>query len=265
MKVLKKCLICLMAGVMFVGCGEKSNEPPTDEDLILNISKGLEARWKEADKTDSEQLSASELQKQYKELIKLEKENIGDLSDYDLKDTELKETVENYLKGLNLQEEGIQYVGTDDYTNQANTWDLGYDYRICALHDLNSNFGLTVSDNYSQDLDDLLAEYSVAKKHISIQDYVNTLSDKVEYKKNEDLSDEYTTYYSAIIENDTDYTIDSLEIGVDFLDSNGVSIYQSTDFKNNIAPGAKVQSDIYYDTAKGDPTDIQVNITAYYN
>ena len=35
-----------------------------------------------------------------------------------IKDEELVKIAETYYKGLELQEEGIQYVGTDDYANQ---------------------------------------------------------------------------------------------------------------------------------------------------
>ena len=60
------------------------------------------------------------------------------------------------------------------------------------------------------------------------------------------------------IEN-TDY---HSEIDVDFLDANGVVVYQTADYLSNIKPGSKIKSSIYYyeDITGGfDRMDIKVS------
>lgn len=262
MKILKKPLFAILCTALLAGCSAAPKEegPQTDEDFVLNVSDALEARWNKTDSVDADMLSTSDQQKHFGEAVKAEKEKIGDLDDYVFEDEELKKIAESYLKGLTLQEEGIQYVGTEDYMNYDETWQLGFYYRDCAIHDLNENFGLTVSAKHKETYEDMLAEYSVAKTAVTLQEFEEELTQKLEYKKNEEQSDEYSATYSAVIENTTDVNIQYLSIQVDFLDTNGISIYQSTDSKNNIAPGAKVQSDVRFDTEKGEPKDIKVTI-----
>lgn len=266
MKIIKKFFTLLIVSFVLLGCsnaGTSSNEPLADEDFVLNVSRGLEARWAYTDKEDTALMSTSELQDAYKKYIDAEKMALGKITDYEIKDEELVKIAETYYKGLELQEDGIQYAGTDDYANQLKTWDLGMNYRICAIHDLVEDFGLTVSSKYQSNIDDFMAQYKTAKKDVTVQEYVNTLPEKVTYTKNEELSNEYSTIYTAIIENTTDVTIDSLQINADFLDANGVSIYQSVDYRNNLAPGAKVQSELYYEVEKGEVASINLTFDAY--
>ena len=177
----------------------------------------------------------------------------------------MKKVADTYYKGLKLQEEGIQYAGTDDYTNQEKTWELGYNYRALAIHEFEKDYGLTVNSKYKSDLDDFLSQYSVAKKEVAIQEFVDNLQESIQYIKDESQSDEYTTYYSTIIENTTEYTIDSLSIQLDFLDGSGVILYQGDDYVSNLAAGSKIQSTVYYDAEKGEPSTIKPIITVYYN
>lgn len=266
MKILKRMFVLVLSSVILFGCSNSTtskNENPTDDDFVTNVSKALEARWKLSNEQSSD-LSTSQLQKKYEEYLNVEMSILGEFDKYDFKDTELKEIADDYYRGLELQKEGIQYVGTDDYTNQTNTWELGYNYRVCAVHDLVSDYGLTVSSKYQEILDDFTAEYIVAKKDVTVQEYVNSLIDTVKYVKNEELSSEYLSIYTAVIENTTDVTIESLSIDADFLDANGVSIYQSSDYRGNLEPGSKVQSEIYYDNEKGEFTTMKLTFEAYY-
>lgn len=267
MKFLNRFMAATLAVALLAGCSAepKKEGPPSDKDFILNVSKGLEARWELADNDDTDSYSKSELQKAYTKYLKVEKDAVGKESKYKFKDKDLKKIADTYYKGLSLQEEGIQYAGTDDYTNQARTWELGYNYRALAIHEFEKDYGLTVSSKYQDDLDDFLAQYSVAKKSVAIQEFVDNLQDSIQYTKDESQSDEYTTYYSAVIENTTEYTIDSLTIQLDFLDGSGVILYQGNDYINNLAADSKIQSTIYYDTEKGEPSSLKPTITAYYN
>lgn len=233
--------------------------------FILNVSKGLEARWELADNEDTDSYSSAELQKADTRFLKAEKDAIGKKSKYKFKDKDLEKLADTYYKGLALQEEGIQYQGTDDYENQAKTWELGYNYRALAIHGFEKDYGLTVSSKYKSDLDNFLSQYSVAKKEVAIQEFVDNLQESIQYTKDESQSDEYTTYYSAIIENTTEYTIDSLSIQLDFLDGSGVILYQGDDYVSNLAAGSKIQSTVYYDAEKGEPSTLKPIITVYYN
>ena len=267
MKLLNKFITAIIATTFLVGCssGQKEEGPPSDKDFILNVSKGLEARWELTDNIDTDGMSPSEEQNAYAKFLKAEKDAVGQKSQYEIKDENLKKLVDQYYTGLELQEDGIQYQGTDDYTNQEKTWVLGYNYRTLVIYKLEKDYGLTVNSKYQNTLDDFLAQYSVAKKSVTIQEYVDDLQDSIQYTKDEEKSDEYATYYKAIVENPTEYTIDSVQIQLDFLDGSGVVLYQGNDYLQNLAPGAKYESSIFYETEKGEPSSMKPTITVYYN
>ena len=262
MKLFNKILSAVVASTLLFGCSSnEEDKTPGDKEFILNVEKALENRWDVADETDANSLTGAKQQRAFEKAIDVEYDAIGKLSKYEFEDKDLKKAAETYMKGLDLQKEGIQYVGTDDYINQNKTWILGMNYRIVSLKTFEKDFGLTVNSKRKEDLDDLVAQYSVAKKEVAIQEYVNDLQSKITYTKDETKSDEFTTYYTTVIENTTEYTIDSLQIQINFLDGSGVVIDQGNDFLDNFAAGSKVQSSIMYlnDT---EPTELQVTVSA---
>ena len=275
-------LLSLTLAVSLCGCGSTSgsssteanvsveDEKKTDADFIVNLGKGLEARWTLTDSEEYssealEKMSLAEYQKADTLFVNAELDAIGDLSEYEFEDQELKQLAETYMRGLELQKEGIQYRGTTEYTKQQQTWELGYNYRAVCMTDLYNEYGLTVDEKFQDVLDDFVAQSSTAKKTIAVQEYVDELPNQVEYIKDEEKSDEWSTYYKAVIENTTDYEIDSLEIEIDFLDASGVVIYQTSDYLNNIKAGGKVQSSVYYDSSVGDFESMELRFTAYNN
>lgn len=275
-------LLSLTLAVSLCGCGSTSgsssteanvsveDEKKTDADFIVNLGKGLEARWTLTDSEEYssealEKMSLAEYQKADTLFVNAELDAIGDLSEYEFEDQELKQLAETYMRGLELQKEGIQYQGTTEYTKQRQTWELGYNYRAVCMTDLYNEYGLTVDEKFQDDLDNFVAQSSTAKKSIAVQEYVDELPNQVEYIKDEEKSDEWSTYYKAVIENTTDYEIDSLEIEIDFLDASGVVIYQTSDYLNNIKAGGKVQSSVYYDSSVGDFESMELRFTAYNN
>lgn len=273
-------LLSVVLAALICGCGSNSsdretnisaeNEKKTDADFIVNLGKGLEARWtltnsEEYNSEALEAMSLAEYQKAYTLFVNAELDAIGSLDEYEFEDQDLKKLAETYMMGLELQEEGIQYRGTTEYTKEQQTWELGYDYRAVCMTELYNEYGLTVDEKFKNEMDDFVAQSLTSKKTIAIQEFVNELPSKVEYAKDEEKSDEWSTYYKAVIENTTEYEIDSLQIEIDFLDAAGVVIYQTADYLNNIKTGGKVQSSIYYDSSVGDFTSIELKFTVYSN
>ena len=254
-----------MSFSLICGCSNSAkNTTLTDADFIVNLGKGLEARWTLVNSEEtSVAMSAAEQQKADMLYVNAELDAIGNLDDYQFEDAELKTLAETYMKGLSLQKDGIPYRSTTDYNNIQETWSLGYYYRAVCVAELYNKYGLTVDEKFQKELNDFVAESTTAKKQIAIQDFVNELPDKLSYVKDVESSDEWTTYYKTIIENTTDYEISSLEIDIDFLDASGVVIAQTTEYLQNIRPGAKVQSKIFYDNSDGKFETMQYKVTAY--
>ena len=252
-KVMTLLFLLAMMALCMAGCGtEKEETVPTDTDFIDNLQKAVEARWalnqsSQYNETAMSGMSVSEQQKAYTLFVDTELEKIGNLDDYDFQDASIKELAETYVKGLNLQKEGVQYQGTEKYTELSQTWDLGYDYRVVALVELYNNHGFTVNEKYKSE----------------IEDFVDDLSENINYSKDEENSDEWSTYYTAIIENTTEYPIDSLALDISFVDKDGVVVYQTSDYLQNIKAGSKVRSSVYYDSTAGDFETIECTPTVY--
>ena len=271
-------LIIVLSLSLFGGCGNaKTTEeaeadvgstPPSDADFIANLTKGLEARWELTNSdaySDTSAMSTAEEQKADTLFVNAELDAIGNLDDYQFEDAELKALAETYMKGLNLQKDGIPYQGTNDSANLEKTWTLGYYYRVICIADFYHNYGLTVDEKYQQTLEDFVAESTTAKKEIAIQDFVNDLAATISYTKDEESSDEYSSYYTTVIENTTEYEISTLYIYVDFLDADGVVIYQGIDSIENFQPGTKVKSKVFCSNEDGQAETMQYKITAYTN
>ena len=79
--------------------------------------------------------------------------------------------------------------------------------------------------------------------------------------KDEEKSDQYSTYYTALIENTTEYTIDSLEICLSFVDTEGVTVEQTSEYINDFTAGQKYKSTVYVGDTEFD--HIEYSIKAY--
>ncbi len=274
-KIVALILASLLSLSMFCGCNSSTTTPqettpPTDEDFVSNLGKGLTARWTltNSDSYNDDALdtaSLSERNKAYNLFVNAELDTIGNLSDYQFKNDEVKTLAETYMKGLDLQKEGVSYIASSDYsTNYTQTWELGSCYRTVAITELYNNYGLTVDEKYQSTLNDFIAQNEDAKKQIAIQEFVDELPDKLYYTKDEENSDEWYTYYEAVVENTTAYTIDSLEIDIDFLDASGIVIAQDSDYLENLQPGTKLRSKLFYDNSEGAFKSMQYHISAYH-
>ena len=151
---------------------ESSNnvEQLNDDVFIDNLGDALEARWELSKNYTEDQfnrMSKEELQSVYTSFLDAEVNVVGTYDIYSFEKDAVKEQAELYFKGLELQKEGLQYVGTDDYTSYHNTWEMGYYYRAASVRELFRKYGLTVSYDYKQDLADFAAVGEEAQKYIS--------------------------------------------------------------------------------------------------
>ena len=265
---MKKIFVFLTLAALTMALLTGCTSSMTDADFIANLGKALEARW--AITTSEEysddvlnSMSVSEYQDYCAMVVDTELEVIGNLEDYKFEDAGLKKLAKTDMKGLELQKEGAQYQGTDQYDQQQQTWFLGYDYRAVCMTELCNDYGLTVSEKYQKSMDDFLAYSATAAKEIAVLDYVDTLTNTLKYTKDEQNSDEELVCYTAAVENTTDFTINSMEIVIDFLDASGDVIYQTSDSLQNLQPGSTVQSSVYYEPDCGEFASMQYHISAY--
>lgn len=236
-----------------------------DSDFLKNMKKGLEARWAIADddSIDVESMSTSEHQTYLQKCVDAEIAVLGSFEEYEFEDEHLRDLAQQYFEALNLQSDGVQYNGIlEKYAEYSQTFEFGYNQRIVIINELVSNYDLTVSDEFQVDIDNMAVELDTAKENIALQEFANELPDKLNYVKDEEQSaDLYgAAYYTYIIENTTEYTIDCLNIDISCLDEDGVIVYQTQDQLMNLGAGAKAKSTVY---VQGDFEKMDFNVSIY--
>ena len=218
---------------------EKSNNLK-DIDFIVNVSKGLESRWKITDNDaewDSKTHTSEEVQNHYKTVVESELDTIGELSQYTFENKALETLAIEYVSALQQQYEAAGLFTSTESSNEE--WETGYARRVLCLSEFFKNYGATVNDKYKDVVIEMTdQELPNAKKYIAIQGWLNDLK-SVEFKLDEEESNDYIKYYKGLIENTSGYPINSLSIHVDLLDEAGVVVEQYTDYLNNLTSGQK--------------------------
>lgn len=247
---------------------KKDSEKLTDADFVLNVSKGLEARWKISDQNDAvtkeytdknEQVPVSMNQKMYSENVNAEYDALGSFDDYTFSDSDLKELAENYFWALDQQKNGVQYLGVDD-AKYNDTFMRGYYYRVKYICDLYNNYGMTVDDSYQSIMDEMIANNVFATEYVAVVTWIGATQENITFTQNEEYDS--TTYkeYKAIIENTTDYDLTSVSVQIDILDESGIVVDQYTEYIDNFRTGSKYEITFTTDKALADTnTIIEVN------
>ena len=278
---MKRIAILIMAAMLtttsilgLVGCDNNTStvssveEKMNDANFIANVVRGIEARWSMTNADDNknsyDDLSKTEQIQRSKDYVQAELDAIKSIKDYQFEDTHLKKLAKQYINALNLQIDGAEYRVSDDTTMYNQTWELGYCYRCVILNELVRDYGLTVSSEYQSNLDDFIAEERDSKKFVQIQEFVNDLSDNLKFKLDKEKSNSYSKYYTAIVNNTTDFNINSITIQVDFIDNAGVVVYQGSDYISNLKAGGKNTAEIYID-ASTKFEKMEYNISAYWS
>ena len=240
-----------------------------DDEFIQDAQRAAEVRWSAANSVSDEQLNAmsvAEYQKTMKSFVQKEVDEFKDPSYYSFENAEVEKLANYIFKGIDLQLEGAQYIGVDDanaVTKSDATWVLGTYYRYYAYYNLYMDGKLSFDSQYKDAVDAMTGLYATAKEKVELQEYVNYISQTIELKEDEENSTDYYKQYTSVIENTTEYTISSLAVEINFLDSDGVIIENASDYIQNFKSGDKVRINISFDASKGEFSSYDVSISCY--
>ena len=233
--VLLLMLIAIVSIGMLASCssGSSGDEPNyADQDFIKSVSKGLEARWKLQDgQKDS---SATE---SMREAVQTELAAVEEYKSATFEDSVLQEKALKYINILNDSIENVEYYNS---SNDYQKWSDVYDQRTMILKDFADNYGLTVSDKYKSNLDELVANGKTAGEQTVKKEAMQKLVDSIEFELKEDDGYGWRTY-EAIIENNTDYDIENLSLDLSLLDKDGVIVKTEYASVDNVSKGQKAR------------------------
>lgn len=202
------------------GATQEEAEPQyADEAFIKDLGKGLEARWKLTDELTYG--STDEEEKVMRKLVNAELDILKDYTSQSFEDSKLQEKAIQYINLLKDQLESLKYISVD-YVKYEEMWGEAYNKRSQMLVDFVDNYGLTVSDDYLEDLTDMKVNASMVTDKEEKQAKVDALGEGVVFEKAND--DSYDAEYVAIVENNTGFDIKNFTADVTLLDADGVIV-----------------------------------------
>lgn len=240
---------------MLFGCGasntsntEKNNneEQYADEEFIKSLSKALEKRWDLSDKQEEQekaddkkvQMGSDEHKKLYISYVDAELPELENYKDAKFKDSKLQEKAIQYINLLNDQKTALDYIQVD-YKKYLQLWGKAYNQRTQLIIDFVNDYGLTVSEKYSQILKDLMLNGQEVTKAEDNKALVKTMIDAIKFEKVED-SHGYKKY-QAVVENTTGTDFSSFQLSINLLDKDGVIIDTTYASVSNWNKGQKVR------------------------
>ena len=233
-------LIVTLAVMLVLGACSKSSEPKYyDDDFMSSLEKGLESRWSFVEKEDDD-----ESEKFYTTAIKKEFEQVKKYEDLKFKDSKLKEAALAYINELKNGLKVAKTYGSDSFYDN---WSKHYDSRTAKLITINKIKKIEVSEKNQSTLDELLAS---GKEVISTEKNKDTLTNflkGITFAKDEARSDEYSSYYTATVENTTGLNIENLSLSFKLIDDNGVTVDTSSEYVENWNAGEKRQLEFWTD------------------
>lgn len=227
----------LLIGTLSACSSSGGGEKTADKDFIKSVGKGLEARWAITDA--KEELTVEDMKK----AIQVEIDAVEKYKSASFEDSVLQEKALGYINILNESMENVEYFFSTDEGSLK--WDDIYNQRTMMIKDFVDNYGLTVSDKYQKDLDELVANGKTAVAQAQQKEAIEGLIKKLEFEQVE--NDYGYKKYEAVLDNTTDYDIVTLELDISLLDSAGVIVATEHSYIENVSKGQKAKVEFQTD------------------
>lgn len=247
----------LVLSILLCACGGAGQAAPTetmaptdDELFLARVAQGLEARWHLSDTTDIPANDA-DYPAYATELINAELDAIGSLSEYDFQDPALKELAWKYYNALCSQVEGAAYyVNIEDYLKYEEVFIMeGYNQRAKVIGKLYSEYGLTVSEEYADSMNNFVTLYQKfsAIDMLAQQELVlNNLGDKVE----------------ITVGNNTGYDLGEVFVEIQYLNDAGEVLDFSLEMFDDWYAGSRNRMDFYRTDADFTHAELSFKVSA---
>lgn len=226
-------LAAILSFGMFTSCSSSSSDEPhyADQDFIKSVSKGLEDRWALQD-SQKDETSVDSM----REAVQTELDAVEEYKTATFEDSVLQEKALNYINVLHECLDNVEYFASDD---QYEKWEAVYDQRTILIKDFVDNYGLTVSEKYKSNLEELVANGKTVGAKNEQTEAIKKIVDDLDFEVEKEEYGWKT--YSAVFENTTDYEIVDLSLDVNLLDSDGVIVDTQYVSAENVAKGQKAR------------------------
>jgi hypothetical protein len=233
-------VVLLTMALSLVACSDKKanakeEEYFADEDFMKDLAKGLETRWsfdsEHDDKTQDIASYSKEHKEYYEKLVDSELDSISKYMDEKFKDSKLKESAVSYINALNEQKEAAKYIVASPQQYEKD-WEAARVKRAKLLESFVRDYGLTVSDEYQDILDEFMITSQTAKEEDQLKEQFAQMTENLQFAVNDDGYGNKTC--TAEVHNITDKNFKQLQFQVNLLDGNNTIVQSTYGHVNNI-------------------------------
>lgn len=224
-QIIKKIIISLSVVFIATGCVANDKLGKVDKSFLEDIQETVQNRHEQANNgVDNATIINTELGR------------LSSYKDQEFKDLELKKIAIDYIEGVEIQKEALDF----QYAEYQIKWQEGVVKRYSALKELYNNYNSFRKTDYFEDsyLNQLESEKNLLEKYNSINDDL--------YKQFKDI---YVTITSEgempfKFTNNTDYNYDC-EFTLFIFNGNDERIFDAYDYKQTIKTGQTINLSFY--------------------
>lgn len=240
---MKKIFALLLAAMMlfaFASCGDSSSketEPEyADKNFLADFASAFEKRQDKISSSDIDQTGFvdQEYADYLTELTDIELNAISKYKTQNFEDGKLQEYAISLCNILNDAKSAAAELMSDSY-NATEKWQSAYKERCRVIAILVNDYGLTISDKYSDIMDEILSTAKDAENTKEQDEKIQNMIDSLEFDLTEDSYGWKT--YKAVLQNNTGVNFGSVSLTIDLLDDSGVVIDQCYTSVSNVKDG----------------------------
>lgn len=254
------CILSVL--ILLVGCGNQADTTKNqedqveevqcaDENFINDMSSGLQARWKLIDEDEAKDgyediaVNSDENKQMTLNYIDAELKFIEKYSDEKFENNNLKELAIKYINLLNQHKDICKYI-TVDYAKYEEEFTSIYDERSKVMSQMVNDYGMTVSEDYQNTLDEFLTNSNLVDEKESQEKAIEAMINAVTFEMSNDDGYGLKTY-QGIIENTTGTDFNNMSFSINLLDGDGVIIETTYDQISAFTNGAKARLEFMTD------------------
>lgn len=247
MKRIVSLILVIMLVILCSSCGATSTSETVEDTIslddngfLINLQKALEARWSLSNNEPSSFSSSYEQKQAYTQYVKSELDAIGDISEYTFSDEQLRIYANQYVDALNSQLEGIKYLDADNSKYNKLFNENGYFERARVIFQLVDKYGLTVSSEYENVLDEFVTRGRV---RLELDDVENSLTKIISHGVTLESLGGWN--YECVLKNDSQYDLSGAAICFNLYDKRGILVESTTAYMNSWKAGSVNKCDVF--------------------
>lgn len=261
-------LLSVLSSLFIVsGCGNNDNKAKTtsptkeeyaDKAFLEDFKQGLYNRWDFNNDSANENIETPEY---YKMLADKELEKISKYKNEKFKDSDLQEQAIKYINILNKSKtfDDQDYL-SHEYTtelNNANPYTKLYKERYIMIDNIVKKYNIKFDDKYKEDYAEVKEATSEVIKDAKKESKINAIVDNLSFENKND------GYYEAVVENNSGYSFDSIDVAISLINSDGVVVGTENDYIQNIDNGQKFLIKFYANDDDTPFSSTKTKITHY--